>query len=139
MRNRNKKSKGRTVLNQHLSEIRVKKRYSNEESPYWEWTFQNGYQTAEGEYQEHNRANPDVLPIKDSDYLERQNGWRELFWRAKELMTPRERTVFSLLDELNQGQIAVRLGITQQAVSMTIRRIRKKILRAGCELEDNVS
>lgn len=144
MKNRNKKSRGRTVLNQHLKDIKTNKTYSSESSPYWEHldyhTHMVGKSGGKGqnEFREDLRANPDGLPEIDEDYHQRQIEQQEIIEAVKLRLTRRERQIFDLLAiGSSQTKIALALGIRQPAVSVTIRRIRKKFMAEGYKTSDN--
>ncbi len=130
MRNRNKKSKGRTVQFQPVPDKPHTWNGSSESSPYEEWSDKMCVDSV--------LANTDSLIDPESDYAEREAEQKDLFARAKALMSERELGIFKLLEHgLAQAQIARTLNITQSAVSMTIRRIRKKLFLAGYKNGDN--
>lgn len=126
-RNRNKKSAGRTVLFQHLKDVKANANYSGERSPHWDWMDRQAKPNQEDEKEEHPRANPDMLAEVDDGYNERREHYSRLIEEVYKVLSPQEKKVFGLLQtSLGEAGIGEQMGISRSTVGSLRRRIVKK-------------
>ena len=125
-RNRNKKSKGTTVLRQFLKDKTTNTNYSGERSPYWDWSH-NTKEHNES-LNEHSRANPDNLISEDDNYQEKRAYFQSLLDKLSKILSKQEMQVFNLLQyDLTEKGIAKKMDISEKSVNGYRRRIIKKI------------
>lgn len=123
-------AKSRIVKWQKVREIKTKKNFNGESSPYWQFVDNNNRSNPKREGDQENSeyptANPDVLPELDApeENLTRKiilRDWREIKF------TPKEKQILALVARgVSQTDIAKQLKVTQSRVAHAIARIQKK-------------
>lgn len=119
-------AKSRTVKWQKIRDIKTKKSYSGESSPYWKWVDSKMATDQEGRALELPLANPDMLqeldPIPENVTIKIMK--KAL---AKIKFSKQEAAILNLLGSgLTQEQVAGRIGISRSRVAQAILRIQKK-------------
>jgi len=121
----------RIVKNQEVRDKWARKKYSNDQSPYWEW---NNRSSSEEWI---SQANPDLL----SDELEQQLAEKNELDKEKVqaiydsikngVLSANEKTVFKMLEKgLTKAQIGRKLNKTEQEIHIYHLRIQKKLTKA---------
>lgn len=154
-RNRNKKSKGRTVVQcplpkqfPKLKEIadgqkdydcyKTEKDSNGQFSIYWDWAFSTGKKIGDGEYIELGTANPDWVSNESDNYGDRREYYSDLLNRASKILSAQEKRVFSLLQfNLTDKGVADKMRINESTARGYRLRIIKKITDLDTEMRDN--
>lgn len=119
-------AKSRTVKWQKIREVRSKKNYNGESSPYWKWVEKNMYPNDDGRLQEPAIANPDQMAELQPNP---ENVTRKIMKRGlvEIKFSPKEAAILKLLASgLTQEQVAARLEVSRNRVMQAILRIQKK-------------
>lgn len=123
--------KSRIVKLQKIREIKTKKNYSGETSPYWSFIEQRrGGDHKQGDHQaeqfESPLANPDIVAEADEP---EENLTRHILRRGltEIKFSPKEKLILALVSQgLTQEDVAKRLKLTRTRVKQAIIRVQKK-------------
>lgn len=123
-------AKSRIVKWQKIREVKTKKKYNGESSPYWEAMQKasraNSDHDTTGETGEYPTSNPDVLPELDApeENLMRKiikRDWREIKFSKRE-----QEVLVRLAKGMTQEEVAKDLRINRSSVRVLLLRIQKK-------------
>lgn len=106
----------------------IKKNYSGESSPYWEWMNKHTRSYDDGDISEFPEANPDVLAEKENNVDTSRHKLIDKFVRLLvNNLSDKERLVTLLLQkEMTEREIAIQLRVSNSTVQEYKTRIRNK-------------
>lgn len=126
-----RKKFGRTIVWQRLVDIHSHPR-SGEDSAYWDWVRTHAERNEDGEFEEHPRANPDVLPDVTEEYQRRRDYYQDLIETVSESLSPMQRKVFiGLKNGFTEEEIAGQLNLSRSRVRNLREQLKNKFTEGG--------